>query len=85
MVGVIINFEHLADSTRDIVIRGGLVIVGIYLVLRTLEKILHAGWLKGLNLKGSIEKNGFKATAEVNQAPNVENKEDKKEEKPVEE
>ena len=65
MVGVVIDFENLQDSTRDIVLRGGLIVVGIFIVLRTAEKILFNGWLKGYNLKGTIQKGDIKATAEM--------------------
>lgn len=74
MVGVVIDFEHLADNTRDIVLRGGLIVIALYLVLRTGEKVLYNGWLKGINLKGSIQKGDLKASAEVKQ---VETKSDK--------
>lgn len=65
MVGVIINFNHLSDNTRDIVIRGGLIVVGVFLVLRTMEKVLSKGWLRGINVKGTIQKGDLKATAEI--------------------
>ena len=67
MVGVVINFEPLADSTRDIALTGGIVVVGIYLVLRTVEKILYNGWLKGVNLRGTVVKGDTTATVEVTQ------------------
>lgn len=75
MVGVVIDFAHLSDNTRDITLRGGLIIVGIFLVLRTIEKILYNGWLKGVNLKGTVKKGDLTATAEVSSIE----KEDKKE------
>ena len=53
------------DNTRDIVLKGGLIIVGIFLVLRTFEKILYNGWLKGFNLKGSVQKDGIKLEGEI--------------------
>ena len=67
MVGVVIDFTHLADNTRDLVIRGGLIVVGIFVVLRTIEKVLYMGWLKGFNLKGTIQKGDLKATGEIKQ------------------
>ena len=65
MVGVIIDFKELSDSTRDLTITGGMIIVGGFLLLKTLEKILYNGWLKGVNLKGSIEKGELKGNAEI--------------------
>lgn len=91
MVGVIIDFDHLADNTRDIVLKGGLIIVGLYLVLRTVEKILYNGWLKGVNLKGTVTKGDTTASVEIKQDkdPKIEikeeNKEDSKEESQIEE
>jgi hypothetical protein len=76
MVGVIINFNHLSDNTRDIVIRGGLIVVGVFLVLRTVEKVLSKGWLRGINVKGTIQKGDLKATAELNHTDD--NKDDEK-------
>ena len=65
MVGVIIDFKELSDSTRDLTITGGMIIVGGFLLLKTLEKILYNGWLKGVNLKGSIEKGNLKGNVEI--------------------
>ena len=65
MVGVIIDFKELSDSTRDLTITGGMIIVGGFLLLKTLEKILYNGWLKGVNLKGSIEKGELKGNVEI--------------------
>lgn len=81
MVGVIIDFDHLADNTRDIVLKGGLIIVGLYLVLRTVEKVLYNGWLKGVNLKGTVTKGDTTASVEIKQDkdPKIEIKEEKKE------
>ena len=50
MVAVVINFKELADETRNIIVSGGLIVVGGFLILKTVEKILYNGWLKGLNL-----------------------------------
>jgi len=81
MVGVIIDFDHLADNTRDIVLKGGLIIVGLYLVLRTVEKVLYNGWLKGVNLKGTVTKGDTTASVEIKQDKDskIEIKEEKKE------
>lgn len=65
MVGVIIDFKELSDSTRDLTITGGMIIVGGFLLLKTVEKILYNGWLKGVNLKGSIEKGDLKGNVEI--------------------
>ena len=77
MVGVVVDFEPLSDSTRDIALTGGLVIVGVFLALRTAEKVMANGWLKGMNIKGTVAKGDVTATVELKK---VEQKEDAQEE-----
>lgn len=77
MVAVVINFKELSDETRNIIVSGGLIVVGGFLILKTIEKILYNGWLKGLNLKGSVEKGEWKGGFELSsQEKEGENKED---------
>lgn len=87
MVGVVLDFSHLSDSTRDIALRGGLIVVGIFLVLRTVEKIISNGWLKGLNIHNTIRKGDFEAETVITQEAatpkkeeSVENKQEEKKE-----
>lgn len=79
MVGVVIDFTFLSDSTRDIALTGGIIIIGIYLVLRTIEKILSNGWHKGVNVKGSITKGDTTASLEL-KPEEAKGEEDKKDE-----
>lgn len=65
MVGVVIDFEPLADTTRDIALKGGLIIVAAFIILRTVEKILSNGWLKGMNIKGTVTKGDIVATVDI--------------------
>lgn len=65
MVGVIINFNTLSDSTRDIALTGGLIIVGVFIVLRTIEKVLYNGWLRGVNLKAEVSKGDIKGSVDL--------------------
>ena len=51
LVGVIVDFEVLSDEARKIVLIGGLVISGVYVALRTIEKVLANGWLKGASIE----------------------------------
>jgi hypothetical protein len=58
LIGAVIDFEVLTDDARKIVLIGGLVIAGGFIFLRTAEKILANGWLKGASIeakKGDIE------------------------------
>ena len=81
MVGVVIDFEQLSDNTRDIVLCGGLIIVGIYLALRTIEKILYNGWLKGVNLKAEASKGDIKGSITLSNEEKSEDKKDASDEK----
>lgn len=57
LIGVVIDFNILSDDARHIIIVGGLVISGGYVLLRTIEKVLANGWLHGSSIeakKGDI-------------------------------
>lgn len=51
LIGAVVDFNVLSDETRRTVILGGLIIGGLYVVLRTAEKVLSKGWLKGARVK----------------------------------
>jgi cell division protein FtsW (lipid II flippase) len=53
LIGAVIDFEVLSDDARKIVLVGGLVIAGVYVVLRTIEKVLANGWLKGARIEAT--------------------------------
>lgn len=58
LIGVIVDFEVLSNDVRKVVLVGGLVIAGVYVLLRTIEKVLANGWLQGASIearKGDIE------------------------------
>lgn len=59
LIGAVIDFEVLSDESRKIVLIGGLVIAGVYVFLRTIEKVLANGWLNGASIE--IEKGDIKA------------------------
>lgn len=72
LIGVIVDFEVLSDEARKVVLVGGLVIAGVYVLLRTIEKVLANGWLRGATIevkKGDIE---AKMTAERDDKPKAE-------------
>lgn len=57
LIGAVIDFEVLDNEARKIVLIGGLVIGGGYVLLRTIEKVLSNGWLRGATIqaqKGDI-------------------------------
>ena len=39
VLGCVLNFSHLVESSRNIVLMGGLIIVGLFVVVRSLEKV----------------------------------------------
>lgn len=57
LIGAVIDFGDLNDTARQIVLVGGLVVSGLYVLLRTIEKALANGWLNGAQIeakKGDI-------------------------------
>lgn len=50
-LGVVVNFSGLSGETRHIVILGALIIAGGYVFLRTIEKALANGWLRGVRVE----------------------------------
>ena len=42
-LGCVLDFSHLAESSRNITITGGLVLVGIFVLVRSLEKLKLGG------------------------------------------
>ena len=54
MGGVLVDFTHIPDSTRDIVVRGGVIIIGGFVLVRSIEKWLSNGWLN-LNRKIDVK------------------------------
>lgn len=51
LIGAVVDFEVLSDDARRVILIGGLVIAGAYILLRTIEKVLANGWLKGATLE----------------------------------
>lgn len=39
VLGCVLNFSHLMESSRNIVLLGGLIIVGLFIIVRSLEKL----------------------------------------------
>ena len=38
-LGCVLDFSHLAESSRNITIMGGLILVGVFVAMRSLEKL----------------------------------------------
>ena len=60
-LGCVLDFSHLNESSRNIVLTGGLVLVGLFVVVRSLEKMKLGN--KVINL--SAEKGDIKLTANL--------------------
>lgn len=58
-LGCVLDFSHLAESSRNIVLMGGVILVGLFVVVRSLEKMK----LGGKKIEFSIEKGDTKASA----------------------
>lgn len=69
LIGAVINFESMQDEIRHCLLIGGLVIAGGYVLLRTAEKVLANGWLKGSKIelhKGDLSATISSETEKVN-------------------
>jgi prepilin signal peptidase PulO-like enzyme (type II secretory pathway) len=42
-LGCVLDFSHLAESSRNTVLMGGLILVGLFVVVRSLEKVKLGG------------------------------------------
>ncbi len=60
-LGCILDFSHLAESSRNIVLMGAMVLVGIFVIVRSLEKIK----LGNKVIDVCVEKDGIKAKAKI--------------------
>ena len=78
LIGAVIDFEVLSEDARHVILLGGLIVVGGYVLLRTLEKILANGWIKGAKLE--VSKGDMSATLSAEQAGNPKLKEKAEEE-----
>lgn len=50
LIGAVLDFGELSDDVRYALTVGALVISGGYIFLRTIEKALANGWLRGMRL-----------------------------------
>lgn len=65
MVAVVVDFEHLSEETRTLILRGGLIVVGAFILLRSVEKVLLKGYLKNIDFQGTIQKGDVQATVSL--------------------
>lgn len=63
-VGVVLDFSHLEDEIRLVIIAGTLVIGGLFILIRTWEKAVSKGWTIGIK-KIEASKGDAKVTVDV--------------------
>lgn len=76
-LGCVLDFSHLAESSRNIVLTGAIALVGIFVVVRSLEKVK----LGGKKIELSAEKGDMKAGITISGEKLPEAQQDHKHEK----
>ena len=78
-LGCVLDFSHLADQSRNIVLLGGIILVGVFVIVRSLEKMK----LGNKVIEVSAEHNGTKIGAKVQNKdePKQDNKSEEKDKK----
>ena len=66
LIGVVVDFAELDEVSRHIVLLGGLIVTGGYILVRSLEKALYNGWLGKGSIKLSAQKGELKGSIEYN-------------------
>ena len=72
-LGCVLDFSHLAESSRNVVLTGGLILVGVFVAVRTIEKMK----LGGKTIEISIEKDGTKMSTTLHGEPSSTDKKQK--------
>lgn len=68
-LGCILDFSHLSESSRNIVLMGGMILVGIFVLVRSLEKMK----LGGKVISVSAQKGDIKLSASLHNKDEKEN------------
>jgi hypothetical protein len=63
-VGVVLDFSHIENNIRFVIITGSFIIGGIYIMIRTWEKAAAKGWSLGIR-KIEASKGDAKVTVDV--------------------
>lgn len=64
-VGVVLDFSHLENNLRLVIVLGAFIIGGIFILIRTWEKAASKGWSLGIR-KIEASKGDAKVTVDVN-------------------
>lgn len=79
LIGAVLDFDALSENVRYALIVGSLVIAGGYILLRTIEKALANGWLRGAEIEA--EKGDIKVKGRLGGKPESQDNNNNKEEK----
>lgn len=79
LIGAVIDFDALTENVRYALILGALIIAGGYILLRTIEKALANGWLRGAEIEA--EKGDIKVKGRFGEKPEPNNSDKQKESK----
>ena len=77
-LGCVLDFSHLAEQSRNIVLLGGIILVGIFVIVRSLEKLK----LGNKVIEVSAEHNGTKVGAKLQNKDNAMPDDNKESEEP---
>lgn len=70
LFGVVIDFSHLTDEVRLAIVIGSIIVSGIYVLIRTFEKLVFNGYTFGLK-KISLQKGDVSAEADFDLSKNT--------------
>lgn len=76
MIAVILDFSHLETETRNIVIIGSIILSGVFVVVRSLEKL---NFQKLDSIKTELEYKNLKTSFELKNKEDDKKEDDKKE------
>lgn len=79
LIGAVLDFDALSENVRYALIVGSLVIAGGYILLRTIEKALANGWLRGAEIEA--EKGDIKVKGRLGGKPESQDNNNKRESK----
>jgi hypothetical protein len=76
-VGVVIDFEHLDNTVRFAIVIGGMIIAGLFVLIRSIEKMFINNWSLP-HIRSSVQKGDISAELSVNSKLNDNEKESNK-------
>lgn len=65
MIGSVIDFSSLSSECRKVLLLGGIIVVGGYIVLRTIEKLFASGYIGKAPLNLKVSKGDIAAEVKI--------------------